>query len=131
MVTMMTISFHQRQIYFETLDTVIATIKERFDQPDFRKYQSLQELFLKAVKGQPWNEEIEEVCSIYGHDLYKYKLEAQLPLLNPTADSMNYELQKFTVYDLIKFLQGLSLSRKIAMSEIVRSGKDPPCNAGH
>ena len=96
---------------------MIASIKERFHQPDFHKHQSLQELFLKAVKGQPWDEEIEEVCSIYGDDLEKYRLEAQLPLLNPTADLMDYELQKFTVHDLIKFLQGLSISRKIAMSE--------------
>ena len=114
---------HYHQIYFETLDTVLASIKERFDQPDFRKYQSLQELFLKAVKGQPWNEEIKEVCSIYGDDLDKYRLEAQLPLLKATANSMNYELQKFTVHDLIRFLQGLSHSRKIAMSEIIKAAK--------
>ena len=114
---------HYRQIYFETLDMVLASIKERFDQPDFRKYQSLQELFLKAVKGQHWNEEIKEVCSIYGDDLDKYRLEAQLPLLKPTANSMNYELQKFTVHDLIRFLQGLSHSRKIAMSEIIKAAK--------
>ena len=114
---------HYCQIYFETLDTVLASIKERFDQPDFRKYQSLQELFLKAVKGQPWNEEIKEVCSIYGDDLDKYRLEAQLPLLKPTANSMNYELQKFTVHDLIRFLQGLSYSRNIAMSEIIKAAK--------
>ena len=82
---------------------MIAAIKELFDQPDFCKYQSLQELFLKAVKAQPWDEVVEEVCSVYDNYLDKYRLEAQLPLLKPTADSMNYELQKFTVHDLIKF----------------------------
>ena len=114
---------HYRQVYFETLDTVIASIKERFDQPDFRKYQFLQELFLKVVRDQPWDDEIEQVCSIYGDDLDKYRLKAQLPLLRPTADSMDYELQKFTINDLIKFLQSLSHCRKTAMYEVIKAAK--------
>ena len=43
---------HYRQIYFQALDTATNCIKERFGQPDFQKYVLLQEMFLKAIKGQ-------------------------------------------------------------------------------
>ena len=62
-------------------------IKERFDQPGFRKYVVLQEMFLNELRG---------ACSIYSGDIDKYSLEAQLPV--------KFELKKFAVSDLIKSL---------------------------
>ena len=55
---------YYHQIYFQAFDVITACIKARFDQPDFRKYVSLQDLFLKAIKDQSWEDEIREVCSI-------------------------------------------------------------------
>ena len=56
---------HYRQIYLQALDTVTSCIKRRFDQPDFRKYVCLQEIFLKAIKDEPWENGIKEVCSTF------------------------------------------------------------------
>ena len=51
---------HYRCIYLDVLDNVIQCIKDRFNQPDFQKYMNLQELLLKAVKGEKckknWNQ---------------------------------------------------------------------------
>ena len=49
---------HYRKIYFQALDAATNCIKERFDQPDFRKYVLLQEMFLKTTKGQPCETEV-------------------------------------------------------------------------
>ena len=114
---------HYRQIYFQALDTVTSCIRQRFDQPNFRKYVCLQEMFLKAVKDEPWESELDAVCSVFGSDFNKFRLEAQLPLLSHTAKSMHYELDKFNVHDLIDLLQQLDESRKVAMSEVVKLAK--------
>lgn len=106
---------HYRKIYFKALDIATNCIRERFNQPDFRKYVHLQEMFLKAIKGQPCENEVRKVCSLYCGDVDRYRLEAQLPLLRPTASALEFELTKFTIYDLIKLFEGLYYSRKVAM----------------
>ena len=93
------------------------------DQPDFKRYVVLQEMFLKVIKDQSWENELREVCSIYSGDIDKYSLEAQLPLLLPTAVALKFDLKKFTVYDLIKLFQELDYSRKVAMSEVIKAAK--------
>ena len=66
---------HYRQIYFQTIDAATNCIKERFDQLDYCHYAVLQELFLNAIKDQPWENEVKEVCSTYGDDIdwYSYR----------------------------------------------------------
>ena len=111
---------HYRQTYFQALYAATSCIKERSDQPEFQKDVLLQEMCLKAIKGQPCENEVREVCSIYSGDVAKYRLEAQLPFLRPTARASEFELTKFTIYDLVNLLQELDYSRKIAMSEVIK-----------
>ena len=47
-----------RRQYFETLDTIAQTVRSRFDQPDYKTYQNIEELLLKAVKRMPFNNEL-------------------------------------------------------------------------
>ena len=37
--------------------------------------------------------------------------------------ALEFELTKFTIYDLVKLFQGLDYSRKIAMSEVIKVAK--------
>lgn len=114
---------HYKMIYYEAFDCVIACIKDRFDQPDYRKYVSLQNLLLKGVKSQCWESEMEEVIQIYGGDVRRYSLEAQLPLLAQTAVSMGHDIERFSVKDLVKLLQDLDNPRRLALSEVIKLGK--------
>lgn len=41
-----------RRVYFNAFDTIIACIKDRFDQPGFKTCQSLEKLFLDATNGR-------------------------------------------------------------------------------
>ena len=79
-------------------------------------------MFLKAVMAA-WENEVRDACSIYSGDVDKYRFEAHLPLLCPTAMALEFELTKFTIYDLVKLFQGLDYSRKIAMSEVIKVAK--------
>ena len=74
---------HYWQIYFGALDHAIEAIHDRFDQPGYRIYQNLEQLIVKASKGKPYNDELDEVCRFYGSDLSRDQLEVQLPLLQP------------------------------------------------
>ena len=65
---------HYRHVYFAAFDSTVESIKERFNQEDFKRYASLQELFLRAVRGERWNEEMEEVVAVYREDFCKFQL---------------------------------------------------------
>ena len=118
-----TLRSHYQKIYFEALDCITRSITRRFDQPDFKKYINLQEILLKAIKQQPWEKELDEICTIYGDDFDHYSLEAQLPLLHPTAKALEYNPDKFTINDLIEMLKRLEPSRMLAMNEVVKLAK--------
>ena len=53
----------------EVLDFVIQAVTDRFDQPGYQVYYNLQELFLKACKGEEYEEQLVAVLAIYKDDL--------------------------------------------------------------
>ena len=114
---------HYRHVYFAAFDSTVESIKERFNQEDFKRYTSLQELFLKAVRGERWNEEMEEVVAVYGDDFCKFQLEGQLSLLRSIAESNGLKINSFTIHDFIQFLQKLDNSQKCILSEVVKLAK--------
>ena len=64
-------------------------IRTRFNQKDFKFYQSIQELLLKVVAGEDHDEELAKVMAMYGDaDLQQYKLEAKLSLLPEVVQAM-------------------------------------------
>ena len=71
-------------------DVTTECIRTRFNQKDFKFYQSIQELLLKAVAGEdPDDEELAKVMAMYGDaDLQQYKLEAHLSLLPKVLQAM-------------------------------------------
>ena len=54
-----------RQIYFEALDLVIAFIEDRFDQPGYYTYRSLQDLLLSCVRGDEYTTHLQAVVDFY------------------------------------------------------------------
>ena len=45
-----------RQQFYEALDLVITGINERFDQPGYKMYENRENLLLKAVKQESYEE---------------------------------------------------------------------------
>ena len=54
-----------RAIYFEVLNHVTSAIKQRFNQPGYRVYRTVQDLVLKAAQGDDYVEELDAVKSIW------------------------------------------------------------------
>ena len=113
-----------RHMYYAAIDVTTECIRTRFNQKDFKVYQSIQELLLKAVAGEDHDEELAKVMAVYGDtDLQQYKLEAQLSLLPEVVQAMGYYTSRFDIADLLDFFQSLGNARKLLLSETCTLGK--------
>ena len=60
--------------YYEALDLVVNFIQQRFDQPGYEIYRSLQDLLIKAAHSEEFTAEFDSVIQFYGSDLDPKKL---------------------------------------------------------
>ena len=82
-------------------------------------YQNLQELVLKACKGEVYQDELKAALTIYKDDLSRLELEAQLPLLKPLCKEVCEELaDNFSVHDAVSILSKLSAAERTAFSGV-------------
>ena len=108
-------------LYYLTIECICT----RFNQKDFKFYQSVQELLLKAVACEDHREELAKVMAVYGEwrdtDLQQCKLEPQLSFLQLLADmvqSVGYDTSRFDIADLLDFCHSLGNAFKLIVSEI-------------
>ena len=103
-----------RKHYYEALDHIVNCIKERFNQEDFKKYATLQELLLNAAKNLSFTAELEEVTKIYENDFDASYLSSQLKMFGedfPKTKNVN-------LTDAVKYLRNLHAGKKTLFSEI-------------
>ena len=55
---------HYRRICFESLGCIANATEDRFDQKDFRTYVKLENLLLKAVKGDDFIQKVNDAMAI-------------------------------------------------------------------
>ena len=65
-----------KRVYFNTVDTIIACIKERLDQPGLKACQSLEKLLIHATYGREYQDSLNDELNIYHQDVAAIKLEA-------------------------------------------------------
>jgi hypothetical protein len=111
--------YYHRQ-YFETLDTITQTVRSRFDQPDYKTYQNIEELLLKAVKRIPFDTELSAVCSFYD-EFDSYVLEPELKIFSNLAD--DDARKELNTKKLIQILQFLKPPQKFLLPNVVLLGK--------
>ena len=109
---------HYRQAYFEALDNVIMSIRERFDQRDFKIYKNLEELMLKSVRGEETAEILDQVISFYRDDFDPDQLALHLQILrcNFPPDMLTPSL---CLGDIKKYFLSLPVNEHALMSEAV------------
>ena len=91
-------------MYYAAVDVTTECIRTRFNQKDFKVYESIQELLLKVVAGEDHDEELVKVMALYRDtDLQQYKLEAQLSLLPELVQEMGYDTSRSDIADLRDF----------------------------
>lgn len=104
-----------RPIYFECLDHVISCIQDRFDQPGYVVLRQLEDLLLKAAKGECFNQEMESVMQQYKNDFTRSSFAAQLELL-PAA--LQHQDQPITLALVRTYFKSLSPAQRSNFSEI-------------
>ena len=65
-------------MYFESLVCIINTIEDRFEQEDFRTYVKLENVLLKAVKGDVSIQEFNNVMALCSSDFHENTFQLQL-----------------------------------------------------
>ena len=84
-----TVEDHFRQIYHDALDTIIAAISDRFEQPSFQFFLSIEQLLLKAIKEVSYEKEI--VClKEYHDDINRPALTAEFQVLKTVCSIPKY-----------------------------------------
>ena len=61
---------YYRVSYHDALYLVTSCIKYRFEQRDFEIYRKLQDIVIKAARGEDFQNEFSSVSSFYGSDIY-------------------------------------------------------------
>ena len=85
-------------IYFQALDTIIFSIKERFN---YKQYSQLEGLLLKGVRGVSCVEEMEAVKILYGDEISISTLDAQISLLRAhfsTSEEVTVSIAEIVAY---------------------------------
>ena len=54
---------HYRKLYFEAVDHLTPSVKERCNQRAFKMYASLETLLLKATNGEDTSKEVDDLAS--------------------------------------------------------------------
>ena len=107
-----------RRKYFAALDTVINCIKDRFEQPDYDMYATLEQLLKKAAMQNPFEEELKKVVKFYRDDFNLDLLRVQLKTLPAIINDTNEGINTF--YDVRKLVKQLNRSVRGLIGEVVR-----------
>ena len=116
---------HYRQLYFNSLDIVIACIKARFDQPGYSIYSKMESVLLKAANNQEFLEELNTVSKFYNNDIDCRLLKIQLQTLSThfqnTSTPVNCDPHrpKNDFKDLKNFLINLTSAQRQLFSEFL------------
>ena len=112
------VKHYYRQIYFESIDTVVNCIKSRFEQKDYVNcYAKVESTLLLAAKGEPFDEHILAICSFYGDDLDQHNQHTQLTILGTLFDGLNKD--SIDIPFVINRLRELTQPQKNLFSEII------------
>ena len=106
-----------RPIYFECLDLVVSCIRDRFNQSGYAVLRQLEDLLLKTVKGECYQEELGSVMQLYKNDITHSSLASQLEIL-PVAIQSHCDFQHVTISEIIKYFQFLLPAKRRNFSEI-------------
>ncbi len=109
---------HYRGIYYEALDLLIQGIEDRFNQSGYHIYCCLEELLVKAIKREVFEEELDKVMVVYGEDLNAANLKMQLEML-----SHDFPEGVSNFCDVKEHIKKLSHSQKTLLNEVILLAK--------
>ena len=70
-----------RVMYYNVLDTVVTSLKDRFNQSSFVVYKNIESLLLKTIKGEDTSYGSEYIKQIYNEEMNITKFEIEADVL--------------------------------------------------
>ena len=106
---------HFKAIYFEAIDIIVSSIKERFEQPAFKIFTEVEQLLLKSISKKPAEEEMKTVKASFCDDFDDQSLPCELELL-PTI-FRGFKPVNFS--DVVDVIQSLSNEKRKFIKNVV------------
>ena len=97
---------------------ITTCINNRFDQPGYKIYCTIQNLLLKAANGDDYDAELKFVTEFYGSDFDGYLLKTQLEILSTDFTSRAGSKEKYQLDDVIEMIKSKSESQQTLISEV-------------
>ncbi len=105
-----------RQQYYEALDLIISSINDRFDQPGYRIYQQMEDLLLKAVRKEDFEDCLTTVTSFYHSDFNAAQLHLHLDIL--ASNFPDNDRASASVMDIKEYVQKMSVPQRQLIAEV-------------
>ena len=102
-------------IYYEALDLIVESIRDRFDQPGYRVYQCLENLLLKAAKQEDFTEESQLAVSTYTSDIDESNLQMQLQTLGSAVHE-----KVVNIFDVRDYRKKLTPAEGLLLNEVTK-----------
>ena len=109
---------HFKPVYFEAIDLITNCVQERFDQPGYRIYQSLETLLIKASKRGEFQENLDDVCAFYHDDFDKELLHSQLQTFGIHFQTVEEPAVQISIFDLKRYFLSLSPGQVSLLSQV-------------
>ena len=104
-----------KPIYCKAIDTITNSIQDRFEQPGFKVFGQVKQLFLKSINKEDHSDKIITVESTslgnYNHDSLTAELQL-IPAIFDDCEPFNYE-------DIVKGIQLLSRENRKLIKNVV------------
>ena len=80
-------------------------MKDRFDQEDFRAYVKLENLLLKAAKGDIFIQEYNDIMAIYGSKFNEDRFQVMLETFQDYCTNLDSNICIYSVTDTLRKVQ--------------------------
>ena len=103
-------------IYFESVDFIVSSIQDCFNQPGYIKLVKLENVLLKASKNLSYKEDLSDVLECYQTDFDVSRLNTQLQLFTTTM--AEFDQSDICIPFIKSHLQSMSSAVRGNFSEI-------------
>ena len=69
---------HYRKQFYQAIDVLISSVRDRFDQPSFLVFENLESLLIKTLKGEETSAEMKIAREKYATDINMSDLNVEL-----------------------------------------------------
>ena len=91
---------YYRVYYYEVLDLMIQCLTDRFDQPGYKMFSTMEQLLLKGCQGKAYEGELKAVMEMYHEDINENSLVVQFKTFSLQLKDQNITFKQ--IYDHLK-----------------------------